>query len=152
MREKKLFNRIFKLQRIGKSHKVHPYLYRWTLINFGKWGRVQLHKFVGDDWSRDAHDHSANFISIGLKGCYTEAQRLTSSKDGNTHWFVRRLESPFVRRLDAEYAHRVIAEKSGECWVLVIGFKERRESGYWLDDRWVHASEYENAGISRRAK
>lgn len=54
------------------GHNVCPtYLFRWTLLRTW-WFAVYLHHFVGDDWSRDMHDHPKRFLSIGLRGRYVE--------------------------------------------------------------------------------
>ena len=46
-----------------------PYLYRWTLILFHR--SIRLHHWLRSDDRRFFHDHSADLISIVLKGKYT---------------------------------------------------------------------------------
>ena len=49
-------DRLFKLEEINGHGRCSTYLYRWTLLAFRRLS-VYLHHFVGDDWSRDMHDH-----------------------------------------------------------------------------------------------
>ena len=46
-----------------------PYLIRWTIIIFGF--SIRLHHWLKSDDDRYFHDHAANFISIVLKGKYS---------------------------------------------------------------------------------
>lgn len=74
----RLLSRLFRHEEINGANRCPTYLHRWTLFQprrpralwrgFG----VYLHKFVGDDWSRDLHDHPKRFVSIGLRGAYRE--------------------------------------------------------------------------------
>jgi hypothetical protein len=67
-----ILNRLFgEPEQINGHERCETYLWRWTVA---KWrGRgIYLHHFVGDDWSRDLHDHPKRFISIGLWGWYIE--------------------------------------------------------------------------------
>jgi hypothetical protein len=67
-----ILNRIFgRAEEINGHNRCPTYLYRWTILST-RWGKVYLHKFVGDDWSLDLHDHPKRFISIGLRGSYLE--------------------------------------------------------------------------------
>lgn len=45
-----------------------PYLYRWTLILFHR--SIRLHHWLRSDDRRFFHDHSANLVSVVLKGHY----------------------------------------------------------------------------------
>ena len=46
-----------------------PYLHRWTLILFGY--SIRLHHWMRSDDKRYFHDHPMNFVSIIIKGRYT---------------------------------------------------------------------------------
>lgn len=50
------------------GYKDCPYLYRWTLILFER--SIRLHHWLRSDDRRYYHDHSADLISIVLKGKY----------------------------------------------------------------------------------
>ena len=45
-----------------------PYLIRWTFIFFGY--SIRIHHWIKSDDNRYFHDHSANLLSIVLKGTY----------------------------------------------------------------------------------
>ena len=77
MNIERLLTRLFKREEINGNGRCSTYLYRWLFQprrpralwrGFG----IYLHKFVGDDWSRDLHDHPKRFVSIGLNGAYRE--------------------------------------------------------------------------------
>jgi len=50
------------------GYKDCPYLFRWTLILFKR--SIRLHHWLRSDDRRYFHDHSADLISIVLKGRY----------------------------------------------------------------------------------
>jgi hypothetical protein len=110
-----------KPEEINGANRCPTYLYRWTLLyRRGVFG-VYLHHFIGDDWSRDLHDHPKRFISIGLWGRYTE-----ETPGGR----LRTYRAPWVRTFPAEHIHRITVP-SRNCWTLVIVLKPVREWGFW---------------------
>lgn len=152
----RFLTRLFPLEEINGRELCPTYLYRWTL--FKRWQRgIYLHKFVGDDWSRDLHDHPRRFISIGLRGSYIEQ---TPSGE-------RLYRAPWVRSFPATHVHRLrlarfcvgcgAPEWKPEdhtrgcyiplllpctCWTLVIVLKPSREWGFWNSGRWIHWRKY----------
>ena len=40
-------------EEINGDGRCATYLYRWTIAKFGRWGKVGIHQFVGDNWSFD---------------------------------------------------------------------------------------------------
>lgn len=100
------------------------YLYRWTLSKT-RYGSVYLHKFVGDDWSRDLHDHPKRFITIGLRGAYRE-----TTPEGKRLW-----RAPWIRMFEGAHTHRVELSGITPCWTLVIVGQRYREWGFWLPCR-----------------
>lgn len=64
--------RRFKLFQIRWKEKLgipeDPYLIRWTFILFGY--SMRIHRWIKSDDKRYFHDHSANLLSIVLKGHY----------------------------------------------------------------------------------
>ena len=66
----KLLDKMLAKEEIN-GERCPTYLYRWRLLNlFGC--KVYLHHFIGNDWTKDLHDHPKRFITIGLTGSYTE--------------------------------------------------------------------------------
>lgn len=114
-------------EEINGAERCPTYLYRWKLWG-GRHGRAAyLHRFVGDDWSRDMHDHPKRFVSIGLWGSYVE---LTPDFGGKVY------RAPWFRTFPAEHTHR-LALIGRECWTLVIVLRTEREWGFWVDGTWV---------------
>lgn len=140
-RLKNFVDRVFRVEEINGGNRCPTYLYRWTLFQprrprwlwrgFG----VYLHKFVGDDWSRDLHDHPKRFISIGLWGEYVE-------------WTPRALagrgyRAPWIRTFPASHIHRItLAPHRRPCWTLVIVLRHVREWGFWHEGEFIHWKEY----------
>lgn len=117
----------------GKPEEINgnrcpTYLYRWQI--FKKWGYgIYLHKFVGNDWSKDLHDHPRRFISIGLKGQYFE------HLDGG---LMHIYSAPWIRAFPPEHKHRITLDKGTVCWTLVIVCKIKRKWGFWHKGVWTH--------------
>lgn len=133
----KMLNRIFgTAEEINGHNRCPTYLYRWTLARFG-WGKVYLHKFVGDDWSLDLHDHPKRFISIGLWGSYLEQTEPSDKYELG----LRRYRAPWFRTFPASHKHRITVPW-GHCWTLVIVLKEVRPWGFWHDGEFYGWREY----------
>jgi len=123
-------------EEINGHERCPTYLYRWTLW---KWrGRgVYVHHFVGDDWSRDLHDHPKRFISIGLKGWYSE----------QTENACKVYRAPWIRSFPATHRHR-ISVPSCSCWTLVIVLRSVRKWGFWHDGVFYEWRDYVNGFAS----
>jgi len=128
----RLIDRVFKLEEINGNHSCPTYLYRWTLARIG-WLGVYLHHFVGDDWSRDMHDHPKRFVSIGLWGNYIEE---TPGKPD------RRYRAPWIRSFPADHIHRIRLDGRRSCWTLVFVLKPVRAWGFWRAGRFVPWRQY----------
>lgn len=105
------------------------YLVRWTLLRlFGR--AVYLHKFIGDDWTRDPHDHPKDFISIGLSGEYYE--EIWTHAGGAMFRRTYYRSAPWIRRFPAETVHRIeLGFDKSPCWTLAIAGKRRRDWGFY---------------------
>lgn len=117
-------------EEINGHERCSTYLFRWHLLSTRR-AKAYLHKFVGDDWSRDLHDHPKRFISIGLWGSYLE-----HSPTGQ-----RRYRAPWVRSFPAVHRHR-LTTPWGTCWTLVIVLRTVREWGFWHDGRFIPWHDY----------
>lgn len=75
----------FKLFQIRWAEKLgipeSPYLIRWTFIFFGY--SMRIHHWIKSDDDRYFHDHSANLLSIVLKGKYWNVKPIDTTKDPN---------------------------------------------------------------------
>lgn len=136
----RLLTRLLGVEEINGANRCPTYLYRWTLFQprrprslwrgFG----IYIHKFVGDDWSHDLHDHPKRFISIGLRGAYIEE---TPNRP------MRIYRAPWCRTFPASHVHRLrLLVDRKPCWTLVIVLRAVREWGFWHDGRWIHWKDY----------
>lgn len=127
----------------GKPHQViggveHPYLRRWYLIPRNPVLNVYLHQFLRSDDDRALHDHPWWFVSLILKGGYTEVTEQGTKR--------RRAGSIAFRR--AAWRHRVALERQPikawegfeipgrelPCWTLIVTGRRVREWGFWCKD------------------
>ncbi len=142
-------SKLFRYESIDGHGRCPTYLHRWTLFQ-PRWWRwlwrgfgVYLHKFVGDDWSRDLHDHPKRFISIGLKGAYREHSWNPTTGESQTRVFV----APWVRTFPADHTHRLeLLEDRRPCWTLVFVLRTVREWGFWAPSGWRIWRDYVKAG------
>lgn len=81
------------------------------------------------------HDHPWNFLTLILRGGYTE----------HRPWHPpRKRRAGSLAYRCAEQPHYV-DELDGETWTLVVRFRRRREWGFWLGEkleRWVPWQDY----------
>lgn len=133
----RLIDRIFNLEEIN-GHNVCPtYLYRWTLLKVGRFFSIYLHKFVGDDWSLDFHDHPKRFWSIGLRGRYEEHTFNGYRRE------VRLYRAPWLRTFPATHIHRLSGPTPQHpCWTLVIVGMPVRPWGFWSLGKFVPWRQY----------
>lgn len=59
----------------------NPYLIRWTFIFFGY--SIRIHHWIKSDDKRYYHDHSADLLSIVLKGKYDNVVPIVPNHDPN---------------------------------------------------------------------
>lgn len=139
------------------------YLDRWGLRWNGV-GAVYLHKMSAPDPGMDLHDHPWPFVSIILKGGYTEIVRsirgLLTDRNDYPMWLTPDISPPRMREwgrwswhtIGREDAHTIIALKSTPSWSLVITGRVNREWGFYeqtsgsnlnVQHRYVVAPEYD---------
>lgn len=124
-------------EEINGRERCSTYLYRWVVAKT-RWGNAYVHHFVGDDWSRDLHDHPKRFISIGLWGQYVE---LVPADDGfRSHY--RTYRAPWFRTFPATHRHRLMLIDRKPCWTLVIVLRTEREWGFWHEGRFIPWQSY----------
>ncbi len=131
-------------EQINGGDLCPTYLYRFVLANLPGGRRVYLHHFVGDDWSRDPHDHPKWFISVGLWGAYDE-DVYSPEIGGDEAVRTKRWRAPWIRKFPAEHIHRVRARHTGGAWTLVVTGPVTREWGFWYRRTWVAFREYLSA-------
>jgi hypothetical protein len=101
-----------------------PYLYRWTFLFFGF--SIRIHHWIRSDDKRFFHDHSCNFISIILKGHYTNVtpEGRFDVKAGS-FWYSK-----------ADKRHYLDIPKGG-AWTLLFCSRPYRKWGFWINNhKW----------------
>lgn len=153
-----LLSRLFKLEEINGHGACPTYLFRWTLFRFND-RAVYLHRFVGNDWSRDFHDHPKKFTSIGLSGHYYESTPYydyscgTYGRESARFDKVKLFAAPWIRSFPAEHKHRLEIDPGQECWTLCITGGKVRDWGFWPSGKWVPWLTYVNdAGLVASGK
>ncbi|MBB5037133.1 hypothetical protein [Prosthecobacter dejongeii] len=147
---RRLLNRLCFYETMSGAGRCPVYMERWTLaLRFGC--GIYLHRFIGDDWATDPHDHPRRFISIGLKGWYFEDiyyhPEIYLDRDGPLKGKTVMQETrvhiaPWVRTFPAHHLHRVRASECGDCWTLVIVLPKSRSWGFVQDGQWIGFREY----------
>jgi len=136
----RILNKLFgQAEEINGDHRCDTYLYRWILLRT-PWFKAYLHHFVGNDWSRDLHDHPKRFISVGLWGRYWEETPDRRLGHEGLSVFTE-YRAPWVRSFPATHIHRLTVP-SKNCWTLVIVLKTVREWGFWHSGRFIHWRDY----------
>lgn len=133
-------DRLFRREEMDGDGRCPTYLVRWTLLKLWGGRSVYLHKFVGDDWSRDLHDHPKRFVSIGLWGHYAE---WTPPHGDQWYQGVEIWNAPWFRTFPAEHIHRITGPTPQQpCWTLVLVLKSTRRWGFWHAGKFIGWREY----------
>jgi len=138
---------------------VQPRLLRYATVLVGRdaaedvtaeaWLQISrdLHKFVGDDWSLDPHDHPKRFWSIGLRGWYDEHTY------NGYHQIRQRFHAPWLRTFPAEHIHRLTGPTPERpCWTLVIVGRTVRRWGFWNRGTWLPWRTYVDSDNAKEMK
>jgi hypothetical protein len=143
---KSFLDRVFQREEMDGYGRCHTYLVRWTLLKLWGGRGLYLHHFVGDDWSRDLHDHPKRFVSIGLCGAYREMTP-------HDEIIGRIYRAPWIRTFPAEHIHRIelLADRH-PCWTLVLVLKTVRKWGFWHGGQWIGWREYVCSETATRMK
>jgi hypothetical protein len=124
---KKLFERI----EIRDEVDGKPYLIRWRILGH----HIKLHKFLKSD-KECLHDHPWAFISIIIKGSYTEY-----TPSGN-----KKYKSPCILYRPAIWKHRLEIDECKAAWSIVINFRKVRSWGFWTKTGFVNWRRYKLTG------
>lgn len=136
------------------------YLDRWGIRTrfFG----VYLHRMAAPDPGIDLHDHPWPFVSIILRGGYTEevaeardacliariAEAFASTSGREVRrGSVRSWGAGTVHRVRLHECHRIVALARRPTWTLVLLGRTARSWGFFEPEQWVHA--YNEDGGSR---
>jgi len=126
-------------------------LWRWTEVNSEyivrlhvvktPWFSICLHWILKPDPEPDMHDHPVTFLSLILKGGYTEARIRGDGPLGDgdgrleTHRFFN-----FIRA-SPDDIHKIVSVKSNTLTLCLMGPKTR-EWGFHTPTGWVYWKDY----------
>lgn len=133
-----------------------PYMYRNTLVSFGKWFSIKLHRLVANDDPCD-HDHPWGFLTIILRGGYYEwtpmeqkergeVIRISTGSDGIFEG--KRWHGPgSILYRPATWRHRLQLLEEGEgnfipATTLVFTGRVMRRWGFFTRLGWLHWKDY----------
>lgn len=108
-----------------------PYVIRWRLEVRGL-GSVRVHHWLSSDDPRAYHDHPWWFLTLVVKGGYTD-----SNPRRDDH-----LQAPAVRFRSALHQHTVYPDAGG-AWTILLTGRPLRAWGFWPGrDKFVKANKW----------
>ena len=102
---------------------------RWYIKT--PWFSIRLHHWFHSDDARNFHDHPWSFVTIVLKGGYTDI-----SPQGE-----QEMKVGSVAFRPALHRHTVKVNPGG-CWSLVLTGPEFRKWGFWVKNKFKKANKY----------
>lgn len=109
--------------------QVNPLVIRWILFRIPAFG-IMLHKLCRSDYDRALHNHPWPFVTIILRGGYTEVHDQTNDRQETREW--RGPGSVLLR--PGQWRHRV--EMNRPAWSLVITGRRFQQWGFFLPEGW----------------
>lgn len=102
---------------------------RWRLET--PLGSARVHHWLSPDDGRAFHDHPWWFVTMVVRGGYTDR-----SPAGEEH-----LPSRSVRYRPAEHRHTVVPDPGG-AWTVLLTGRPVRAWGFWLDGKFRKANKW----------
>ena len=124
-----------------------PYMERYQLFKC-RWFRIYLHHFISSD-DLCLHDHPLSFITFILKGSYIEETfdgkiwNPIGNVNLNQSFKRKKIKTFSIHYRPATWTHRVVIDKP--CWTLFIGFKYKRQWGFWTKFGWFPYNIYSSS-------
>ncbi len=129
----RLFNRLFKSEKITGTDPSDLLLVRWFLLRFRK-HRLLLHHFRRSD-ADDPHSHPWDFWSLVIRGGYFEFVPDKAENDprpiGQRRLVGKWYGPGSILYRRAEHVHRVELPPGRTSWTIVFTFPKRREWGFF---------------------
>lgn len=125
-----------------------PYLFRIRVIQT-PWFAIYLHDIFQPDTDADPHDHPFNFVSIILRGSYTE--RLFDIKGKYAFATGYKSHKRFsIHRMTKKQAHRIVEADPKLKTLVLVGPRKRGEWGFYTPHGFVKWDQYEEL-LSKKA-
>ena len=116
--------------RSGKGASLH----RWVLWHSERTGRgIYIHEFVASEEGRAPHDHPKAFLSIGIRGGYSEACLTTDEAAAGAKAKLSKHIAPWIRRFGPGHIHRIRlpGHPAKPCWTVVLTGPRTAAWGFW---------------------
>jgi hypothetical protein len=167
----------FKMFQIRWAEKLgyqdDPYLIRWTFILFGY--SIRIHHWIKSDDNRYFHDHSADLLSIVLKGKYWNVKPIEPDKNPDDIINDYRINGYMIQKNEnkcyvegifnswynffhmrrsiwfskAEDRHYLKIPKGG-AWTLMLEGKPRHKWGFYVNGhKWRPLRYFHKFGIKQ---
>ena len=127
--------KFFKKRIIDDGQSDRPLMTRWIIFRFESFG-MYIHKFHRSDHDRSLHDHPWPYVTIILKGGYSEVYFVRDRE------VVRRNYPGQILFRPATWRHRVVLEKDKTSWSLVLVGPRCRRWGFWPNNTWCWWRKY----------
>ena len=152
------------------GYEDNPYLIRWTFLFFGY--SIRIHHWIKSDDKRFYHDHSADLLSIVLKGKYDNVVPIAPNYGPNANvneGYKERLYWKNERRIHVEgifnsWKHFLHMNKSiwfskaeqqhyldipkGGAWTLMFEGRPRHKWGFYVNGhKWRPLRYFHKFGI-----
>lgn len=158
-----------------------PYMHRWYVFGYApadldapvgspgntrqhwwwnnQWlGAVRIHCILASDDQRAFHDHPWPFVSIGLRGSYTELTpgqvridsetgQLTARPPDHASTHRHRFRAPFINHKAALDLHALVVER-GPVWSLFLTRPKQRSWGFVTSSGFIPWREFPTAGTT----
>jgi hypothetical protein len=131
------------------------YLDRWG-VGIGRsdrWGGLLIHRFTAGDPIKHLHDHPWTFVSLVVRGAYSET--IVSGGPAKSVWARRVLRLPsgrgsYLRRrtwlsvggVRPGDQHRVLTVDRSPCWTIVIHGFRRKQWGYYTSAGFIDVQSF----------
>lgn len=116
-----------------------PYMRRWV-FNFGL-GSLRVHHWYKSDDDRHLHDHPWWFVTVVLKGGYTDVSAADGFLDAEATRRYDHLSAGSVRFRRALHAHTVQVDPGG-CWTIMLTGRHSRDWGFYVGGAWKRMRAY----------
>lgn len=114
-------------ERLGRP--TCPYLVRWVADFW--FFTIRLHHWVASDDQRNFHDHPWWYITLVIRGGYTDIGPTGTQK----------LSTGTCRFFPATHQHTVRVNRGG-AWTLLITGREKRVWGFWVKGKFRKRNKY----------
>lgn len=111
------------------GRKECPYAYRWTL-NLCLFS-IRVHQWIRSDDKRFMHDHPWHFVTLVVRGGYTDVSHPEGKHPSTAEPNRDRLTIGSIRFRRATHSHYVEVDKGG-AWSVLLCSMPVRDWGFWV--------------------